>query len=604
MGLIPESVIEQVLARADILSVVSNYVSLKKSGANHKGLCPFHDENTPSFNVNPSMGIYKCFGCGEGGNVINFLMQIEGWSFPETVRYLAERNGVEIPEEDPEEAEAHRKRREGKKLYWKVMELAREFYEDKLWSDAGAAALHYMKERGVDEETAREFGLGYAPKGWQNTIDHLEEHQIPAKLAERAGLALERRKSSGYYDRFRHRVMFPVVDIWGHTLAFGGRRLAEDEDSPKYINSPETRYYTKGNELYGLHVAKKSIQKNGMALLVEGNFDVITLHAAGFDMAVAPMGTAMTEHQARLLDRYADRVVVAFDGDDAGEEASVKCIPSLQETNLEAMVIRFDELEDPDTFVRRHGADALWSKIEQAQPLVAWALDRILAPISEYDAEKKVKALEEAGKLLREVKTEVVWKRYVEDVSRRLKVEPRLLTNYIKRPDNYRQAARRAVIESEKGLELEPAEEGILGVLMKHPDWIDDFLGDELDNMLSSQEVADFLHLASEHLEERDELNTAVLLEQVESPAFRNTVEDAMFDRRQRLPKEDEKHVRFFRECVRTLKRAWAKRTVEELTRQLEGLDFREDKEAFQELHAQKKQIEQFKASLDIQSGR
>ena len=398
--------------------------------------------------------------------------------------------------------------------------------------------------------------------------------------------------------------MFPVVDIWGHTLAFGGRRLAEDDDTPKYINSPETKFYTKGDQLYGLDVAKQSIQKGGMALLVEGNFDVITLHACGFDMTVAPMGTALTEHQARLLDRYADRVVVAFDGDDAGEDASVKCIEPLQETNLEALVIRFDELEDPDTFVRRHGADALWRKVEQAQPLVGWALDRILAPANEMDAEKKVKVLEDAGELLRQVTQEVVWKRYAEEVSRRLKVEPRLLQEFIKRPAGNRQAARQAVLEADKGLELEPAEAGILGVLMEHPDWIDDFLGDELDNMLSSQEVADFLHLASEHLDERGDIHTAVLLEQIDSPAFRNTVEDAMFDRRQRLPEEGEKHVRFFRECVRTLKRAWAQRTLEELTRQLEGLDFRQDKEAFQELHAQKKQIEQFKASLDMQSGR
>jgi DNA primase len=596
MGLIPESVIEQVLARADIHSVVSNYVSLKKSGANHKGLCPFHDENTPSFNVNPSMGIYKCFGCGEGGNVISFLMEIEGWSFPETVRYLAERNGVEIPEEDPEEAERHRKRREGKKLYWKVMELAQQFYEDQLWSDAGAAARHYMKERGVDEETAREFGLGYAPKGWQNTIDHLEAHDIPAKLAERAGLALERNKSSGYYDRFRHRVMFPVVDIWGHTLAFGGRRLAEDEDSPKYINSPETRFYTKGDQLYGLHVAKKHIQKGGMALLVEGNFDVITLHSAGFDMTVAPMGTALTEHQARLLDRYADRVVVAFDGDDAGEEASVKCIEPLQETNLEALVIRFDELEDPDTFVRRHGADALWSKIEQAQPLVAWALDRILAPANELDAEKKVKVLEESGELLRTISEEVVWERYAQEVARRLNLEPRLLNKFIRRPKKTRNELYEAVEADYQDVELDKAEAGVLATLMRYPDWIGSFLGDELDKMLSSQEVVEFLHLASDHVDSHGELNKAILLEKVDSPAFRNTVENSMMDRHNLLPEKSEKHREYFRDCVTKLKLNWAERSINEMTREIEQLDFRSEER--RELTRRKEQLARWRESL------
>ena len=603
MGLIPEAAIEQVLARADILPTAQNYVTLKKSGQNYKGLCPFHNENTPSFYVHPGKGIYKCFGCGKGGNVISFLMEIEGWSFPETVRHLAERNGVEIPEESDEDAERRRKRRKGKKLYHAIMQSAREFYETALWSDQGAAARHYLAERGVDEDTARAFGLGYAPQGWQNLLDHLQQDGYAGKLAERAGLALARNKNSGHYDRFRHRIVFPVVDIWGHTLAFGGRRLAEDEDTPKYINSPETQFYTKGDQLYGLEVAKQSIQKSGTALLVEGNFDVIVLHATGIETAVAPMGTALTEGQARLLNRYADRVVVAFDGDEAGEKASVRCIPALQKTNLDARVIRFDELEDPDTFVRRHGADALRQKVEEAQPLVGWALDRVLAPVEGASVERKLTALEDAGDVLRQVENKVTWEHYAQEVSRRLSIEPHLLEDYVRRPERARDKARQAVRQAQQGLELESAEYGMLVVLMERPGWITDFLEEQLDNLLSSREFSNFLQKAHDHFEERGELRNDVLLEQVDSQAFRRTVDRAMLDE-ETAPDDPDKRVRFYKDCVRTLKRKWAQRTKRELTRKLDELDFHKQREAYEELVEQRKEIEHFENKLDRQTRR
>ncbi len=595
MGLIPESVIEEVLARADILHTVQNYVSLKKSGSSFKGLCPFHDENTPSFYVTPSKGIFKCFGCGVGGNVISFMMEIEGWSFPEAVRQLAERNGVEIPEEDPEAAKRAKKRRQGKKLYWKIMELARAFFEEQLWSEAGRAARHYLSEREIDDETARDFGLGYAPQGWQNLLDHLQRNGISGKLAERAGLAIARNNSSGHYDRFRHRVVFPVVDIWDHTLAFGGRTIAANDDAPKYINSPETRYYTKGEQLYGLHAAKQAIQKAGYALLVEGNFDVICLHAKGIDTAIASMGTALTAEQARLLQRYCDRVVIAFDGDSAGEEATVRCLKAFSEAKLEALVIRFDELEDPDTFVRRHGAEALSQKIEDAQPLVAWALDRVLVPAEGDNVDRKLSALEEAGEVLRHVGNQLAWEHYAQEVSRRLNIAPELLKDYIRRPDQLRGRARQAVIEAHRPLELDSAEYGVLLVLLDHPEWLDKFLGEELENLLSTQELADFLELSWEHYQHHGEINAPVLLEKIDHSAFRRTVAKALADDSY----DPDKALRFYQDCIRTLKKNWATRSLEELTRQLEQIDFYNERNKFEELTRQKEQIAQFKASLD-----
>ena len=379
MGRIPDDIIEDVLGRTDILQVIQQYVGLKRAGSNWKGLCPFHNEKTPSFNVHPTRGMYKCFGCGAAGNAFGFLMDMEGWSFPEVVRHLAAQHGIELPETSEEDEKVERAKQEAKRLYHNVMDLARRFYEDQLWHpDQGDAARAYLAGRGISQETAKAFGLGYAPPGWQNVLDVLEKSRITPAMAAKAGLAMER-QGSGHYDRFRHRIMFPVIDIWNHTLAFSGRVLEDDPDAPKYINSPETRFYIKGNQLFGLHAAKQAISKQGYALLVEGNFDVVALHAAGFDTAIAPLGTAFTERQAKLLKRYAPTVILAFDADGAGQTATVRSIEAIERAGLEGKVIDFAQpKDDPDTFVRREGKEAFEALIQNAKPLIAWALERVV----------------------------------------------------------------------------------------------------------------------------------------------------------------------------------------------------------------------------------
>ena len=600
MALIPQEVIEEVLARADILRTVQDYVSLKKSGSSFKGLCPFHDENTPSFYVTQSRGIYKCFGCGVGGNVISFFMAIEGASFPEAVRKLAERNGVDIPEPDPEAAKRERQKRQGKKLYYDVMDEARAFFEQNLWGEPGRAARQYLIERDIDQETAKKFGLGYAPDAWQGLLDHLGTRGMSPKLVERAGLAMARNNGNGHYDRFRHRIVFPIVDIWEHTLGFGGRTIAANDDSPKYINSPETKFYTKGAELYGLHAAKRSIQKEGYALLVEGNFDVICLHAKGIETAVAPMGTAFTEEQARLLERYCERVIIAFDGDEAGEEATIRCLKSFSATKLEALVIRFDELEDPDTFVRRRGASALFEKIENAQPLVAWALDRILRPAEGDSIDRKITALQDVAELLNGIGNTLVWEHYAQEVSRRLTIAPAFLKDYLRRPKQLAAQARTAVLQAHRPLEIQAAEYGILMVLLNHPRWLAQFLEEELENLLATQELADFLTAMQAHFQQHQEINAPVLLASIEHPAFQRTVAQALAD----PDYSPEIAGRFYQDCIRSLKKAWATRTLQALTRQLEEVDFYKQRSEFEALMRQKEEIAYFKASLDLeQSG-
>ena len=598
MGLIPETVIEEVLARTDILETVQQYVTLKKAGANFKGLCPFHDENTPSFNVHPGMGIYKCFGCGEGGHSIQFLMKIEGWNFPETVRHLAEKAGIEIPEEDEEEAEARQKKRRGRKIYLEIMAAARAFFEERLWNQEGKVAQLYLQERGISEPTARAFGLGYAPDSWDQLLNHLQRKGFNGQWLQRAGLVNER-DSGGYYDRFRHRVIFPIIDVWGNTLAFGGRTLAEDLKGAKYINSPETSFYTKGNELYGLDVAKREIQKEEFVLVVEGNFDVIALHDQGLSMTVAPMGTALTERQARLMGRYARRVVIAFDGDSAGEEATLRCMSSLDKAGLEALVIRFTEGDDPDTFVRREGVAALRAKINAAEPLMAWALNRVLRPVEGAPIESRVQALKEVADLLEVINDQATWEFYAQEVARRLEIDPGQIKNYLRRPENARQALIQEVKAVHMAPEIDRGEYGVLVVLLDHPEWLSDFFREELDKLLASQELAQLLRLAHSHFETRRELNPALLVESLERPAMRELVSRALAEPSRGELYPPEQGLRHYRDCVRTLKRRWALELADFLELELQSIDIMTQREEYKAKYRQLEQARRFLHALD-----
>jgi DNA primase len=616
MGRIPEDIVEDVLARTDMLQVLQQYVALKRTGANFKGLCPFHNEKTPSFYVHPGKGIYKCFGCNAGGNVYQFVMEIEGWSFPEAVRQLAGRIGVEIPEETAEETEEARKRADARKLYTGIMDKARRFYEEALWhpeNEDAARARAYLTDRGIGEEISREFGLGYAPPGWQNLLDHMTQtHHVNSVLMERAGMALTRQGGGGYYDRFRDRVMFPVIDIWGNTLAFGGRVLPGD-DGPKYINSSETKFYVKGRQLFGLHAAKRAIQKEGWAMLVEGNFDVISLHAAGVSQAVAPMGTSFTDRQAKLLKRYASKVYIAFDGDNAGAEATVRCIQAMEYAGIEALVVRFEVGDDPDTYVRTHGVEAFKKKIELAEPLIGWSLERILGKGEQMSVaiEERVKLVEQISELMKYVKNPVVWRHYAEDVvARRLDLEPRLVKRYLKKPEAMRHEVERALTPNqdvgEGSMTLDKTEFMLLAMLLKHPTWLPGFLEEQLENLLKSAELARFLHAVQAHITAHDgELHPAMLLASIDHPAMRSNVAEALAaaasDRlydgvaQDKIESLEDRGAQAYQDFLRTLKFDWAERSLKVVDEDLNSLDMSTQREQWVETYKHKQQLEQFR---------
>ena len=331
----------------DIVRLVSDYVPLKPGGARLKGLCPFHHEKTPSFSVDPQLQLFYCFGCQTGGDAFKFVMLYEKLSFAEAVEFLARRWGVPLPRAVP------RPENDARERLLLMNEMAAAHFRAAL---AGSVASEYLARRGVDEATAERFLLGYAADSWDELIGLLSARGFSPAEMQDAGLTVRRKDGNGHYDRFRHRLVFPIRDAAGRVVAFGGRALGDAE--PKYLNSPETPTYVKGEHLYGLDVAKDAIRREGFAVLVEGYLDLIVLHQAGFENAVASLGTALTPAQVRLLARFAERIVVSYDGDSAGRNAASKSIDLLLERNVDVRVAEIPGGRDPDDFVRQEGTAA------------------------------------------------------------------------------------------------------------------------------------------------------------------------------------------------------------------------------------------------------
>lgn len=347
--LIPEDKIEEVRAASDIVDVVSDYVQLKKSGSNLFGLCPFHGEKTPSFSVNPSMGIFKCFGCGEGGNVFQFVMRMEGVTFPEAVRFLAEQAGIEIPEEGG--------RRDASNATEAVLQAlrhaARFFYRTLTETDEGRPALEYLLGRGITKASIKRFGVGYAPDRWDALLTDATTNHINPDVLEQAGLVIPRKSGDGHYDRFRGRVIFPIFSQVGKVVGFGGRILSGDTDQPKYINTPETAVYHKSEVLYGLYQARRAVRERKEVFVVEGYTDVIALHQAGIKNAVAACGTSLTPEHLRLIGRYADAAVFFSDSDTAGDASNLRSVDLALKQKLTPYVIELPEGEDPASLVEK-----------------------------------------------------------------------------------------------------------------------------------------------------------------------------------------------------------------------------------------------------------
>ncbi len=420
VSLIPEDPIAEVRSRADIVEIVGDVVVLKRSGRNLTGLCPFHQERTPSFNVNPERQIYRCFGCGEGGDVFSFVMKTQHQTFPEALKTLADRYGIQLPDRRPDSDERVRIR--------EANELAAEYYTWLLeHPEHGAEGRAYLEGRGVGPAVRKKFRLGLAPNAWDGLHKHLTTRKIPFEVQTAGALARPRQSGNGFYDYFRNRVMFPILNEAGHVVGFGARAIAPG-DEPKYLNSPETVLYRKGNLLYGLSEAREAIKARDRALLMEGYMDVITAHAHGFEEAIGVLGTALTPAQARTLLRYTPsrNVVLAFDADRAGQQAAERGITTLSEVTqgvgLNVTVLAVPAGKDPDAYLRAEGAQAFAGLLEKAPNLFEFLLERAAGAQDLATLEGRARAVTACVPILRQIENYVTQEHYVNWISAKLGV--------------------------------------------------------------------------------------------------------------------------------------------------------------------------------------
>lgn len=481
-----EVFLEELAERNDIADVVGEYVNLsKRSGQNLFGLCPFHNEKTASFSVSPSKQIYHCFGCGKGGGVINFIMEIEGFTFPEAVEHLAKRAGMKIPvqEYDPDS-----KKRE------RILALNRDaarFFFEQLSSEKGKKAKAYMASRQLTAQTVKSFGLGFAPDSWDSLEKAMRAKGYSDFELLDAGL-VKRGQKGGFYDAFRNRLMFPVIDVRSDVIGFSGRILGDGE--PKYLNSPETAVFNKGRNLFGLNLAKKS--KLGYIILVEGNVDVVMLHQAGFDSAVASLGTSLTDEQARLISRYSNEVVLAYDGDGAGRKAADRAIKIFENLDVKTKVLRMDGAKDPDEFIKKMGAERFKNLIEHSESQIDFRLHNILSKYDISIPEQKVDFLREASALVASFPGNVERQVYSARVAESAGVKPEVVTDEVerrrkklladaKKADGREQLrVTRSAQPPEKSIKYEDvgsakAEEGVVRLLYKDPAMECDLAGEE-----------------------------------------------------------------------------------------------------------------------------
>ncbi|HLE18777.1 MAG TPA: DNA primase, partial [Syntrophales bacterium] len=392
-GFIPDDKIEEIKKRADIVELVSEYVTLKKAGRNFLGICPFHSEKTPSFTVNREKQMYYCFGCGEGGHVFTFLMKMSNMTFPEAARHLAKKTGVVIPERTMTQKE--RSQYSAREKINSINEMATVYFVRNIASPAGQRARDYLKARGISDDVVREFRLGYAGDGWRTLKNFFDQKHIPSEIIIQAGLVVSKNETDGEgscYDRFRERLIFPIEDESGRVIAFGGRVIGDGE--PKYLNSPETPVFSKGKNLYGLNRGKESIRKNGYAILVEGYFDLIALWNVGITNVVATLGTALTKEQVELIRRYTGRIVVLFDPDEAGKKALERSLQLFLAGGLQTKVVVLPERYDPDDFVRKFGRKSLEEIISNAPSMVDYYIENIVG--ARATLEEKRDAVREA----------------------------------------------------------------------------------------------------------------------------------------------------------------------------------------------------------------
>ncbi len=533
---IDDNIIEKLRDQMDIVQVISDYLHLKKAGANYKGLCPFHNEKTPSFVVSPEKQIYHCFGCGEGGNVFSFVMKLENFSFPEAVRQLAEKHGIRIPA--TRRAHAQKEKADTiEQLYYINLAAAKYYHRILTEMPQGEPAREYLKNRNVSEKTISKFLLGFAPFAWDLLVRQLRSQGFPLELVARSTLIKERSSDKGYYDTFRSRIIFPIQNVRGKIVAFGGRLInSDDTQSPKYLNSSESPIYEKGANLYGLNSSSEQIRKQKNAIIVEGYMDLITAHQAGIGNVVATLGTALTRRQAKLLKRFTPQVTLVFDADAAGRAAAERGHAIFLEEGLQVKAASLPSGSDPDSFIRQQGPEAFISEITDAKPLMEFIIDNAIKEHDTSDIQGKVDCVNSVLPFLARIDNSVERREYAQLLSERASAPEEDILSELRRSGLSRKKRtpsldkNLAAAKAEKN-EYTNAEKELLPLLLHQKKILEKYAQRLKPAIFKQEEHRQVLEALLELSDKEENLNLAKLIDMLESDEAKHLVSSIMMQK-------------------------------------------------------------------------
>lgn len=575
--MLPDSFLNELKYRCDVEQIIGSYVQLRRRGRNLTGLCPFHSEKSPSFTVYTENQSFYCFGCGAGGDIVTFVRRIENLDYMEAIRFLADRVGMQVPENDMDDG-AH-------KLKMRVLEINREaarYFHGMLMSAKGKEARAYLVNRGLSKETVVKFGIGYAPPGWQNLTDHLtrkgysHEELVAANVANRG-------KQGGCYDVFRNRIMFPIIDLRGGVVAFGGRRLDEN-DNPKYINSNDTPVYKKGRNLYALNFAKASKRQN--LLLAEGYMDVVAIYQGGFDNAIAGLGTALTTEQARLIAGYTQTVVLCYDSDEAGQKATQRTMRLLDEVGVKTKILTMTGAKDPDEFIKKFGSQRFELLIEGSSSAADFEINKLRAANDLETAEGRVAFLKSFVNLMAGTPSPIEREVYVSKICRELQIDKQAVNLQLEAALRHRKAAAqkreakdlkifaaqglssKTDFERQKHPKEALAGEGLIAYIVRNPDrasWVASLV--EPQKLVSSIDRNIYARLV-QRIADGQDIGMMALSAVLDEERIRKLSE--ILSRRSELPVSDAEA----RDCIRVLGEAAKEKSNEEVGK-LEGEDLK-----------------------------
>jgi DNA primase len=521
---IPGYLIDQIRQSNNIVEVISEYLPLKKAGSNFRALCPFHQEKTPSFMVSPQKEIFHCFGCGEGGNVFNFLMKHEKISFIEAVERLAERAGISLPKDKASQQEASRISEEKKSLF-EINHYAADFFHRCLKSASSAQkAREYLKKRGLGEETINNFGLGYAPGSGGGLLEPAVNRGYSKELLEKAGLITFSEKRNHYCDLFFDRIIFPISDVQSRIIGFGGRALGDQ--SPKYLNSPETAVFSKGKTLYALNRAKESIQKKNQVIILEGYTDVLTCHEFGIENSVATLGTALTSDHVSIISRYAEQVVIVYDADTAGIKAALRGLDMFIRSGLKVRVVALPQGSDPDDFLRSQGVEKFQREISQSLSLVDYRIKLVLQTTDLNSSEGKVVLVEEVLPTIARIKNLIEQKEEIKKLSRLISVDEETLLlelgrinrkTYQWEEPSYREELTRDFRNSTSQQGILKAEKGLVQVMINYPEEIETIRVEITPKDFLISDLSKIVKVIYELYDKKEPIKPAIIMDRIYS---------------------------------------------------------------------------------------